>query len=78
MRPNVHFIMADQFRADAVGCVGGYARTPNLDKLAAKGWLFTSAFANSAEYVPSRISLAVGLYPHQTGVDQNIRCTWVE
>lgn len=67
--------MADQFRADALGCVGGYARTPNLDKLASTGWLFTNAFANSAECVPSRISLATGLYPHQTGIDRNNRCT---
>jgi len=75
MQPNILFVMADQFRADAVGCVGGYARTPNLDKLVTEGWLFTSAFANSAECIPSRISLATGLYPHQTGVDRNIRCT---
>jgi arylsulfatase len=75
MRPNILFFFSDQFRADAIGAVGGYARTPNLDKLARQGWLFTSAFANSAECVPSRISLAVGLYPHQTGIDRNTRCT---
>jgi choline-sulfatase len=75
MRPNILFIMADQFRADAIGCVGGYARTPNLDKLAERGWLFKNAFANSVQCVPSRISLAAGLYPHQTGVDRNIVCT---
>ncbi|MGQ0485316.1 MAG: sulfatase family protein [Hyphomicrobiales bacterium] len=75
MRPNILFLMADQFRADAVGCVGGYARTPSLDKLASEGCLFTDAFANSAECVPSRISLATGLYPHQTGIDRNVRCT---
>jgi arylsulfatase len=56
--------MADQFRADALGCVGGYAHTPNLDELGCKGCLLTEAFANSAECIPSRISLAVGLYPH--------------
>jgi arylsulfatase len=67
--------MADQFRADAIGSIGAYTRTPNLDRLAGEGWLFTNAFANSPECIPSRISLAVGLYPHQTGVDQNMRCT---
>ena len=75
MRPNILFIMADQFRADAVGCIGGYTRTPNLDNLAGDGWIFTNVFANSAECIPSRISLATGLYPHQTGVDRNIECT---
>ncbi|NDB94991.1 MAG: hypothetical protein EBZ78_02345 [Verrucomicrobia bacterium] len=75
MKPNILFIMADQFRADALGCVGGYARTPNLDQLAAEGFLFENAYANSAECIPSRISLATGLYPHQTGVDRNTSCT---
>jgi hypothetical protein len=75
MRPNILFIMADQFRADALGCVGGVARTPNLDALAARGWLFTNAYANSAECIPSRISLATGLYPHQTGIWINKSCT---
>lgn len=75
MRPNILFIMADQFRADAIGRVGGYARTPNLDKLAGQGCLFLNAFANSAECIPSRISLATGLYPHQSGVQTNVRCT---
>jgi choline-sulfatase len=75
MRPNILFIMADQFRADALGCVGGEVHTPNLDSLAARGWLFTNAYANSAECIPSRISLATGLYPHQTGVLINEPCT---
>lgn len=75
MKPNILFIMADQFRFDALGCVGGYANTPNLDKLAGRGCLFTNAFANSVECVPSRISLATGLYPHQFGVDRNLRCS---
>ena len=70
-RPNILFIMADQFRADALGCLGGDARTPHLDALAARGWLFTNAYANSAECIPSRFSLATGLYPHQIGVTRN-------
>jgi choline-sulfatase len=75
MRPNILFILTDQFRADALGCVGGWVRTPNLDALAARGTLFTNAFANSPQCVPSRISLATALYPHQTGVDSNCACT---
>lgn len=75
MKPNILFILTDQFRADAIGCVGGWVRTPNLDALAARGCLFTSAFANSAVCIPSRVSLATGLYPHQTGVDRNRRGT---
>jgi arylsulfatase len=75
MTPNILFIMADQFRADALGVVGGYTKTPNLDRLAARGTLFRNAFANSAECIPSRVSLATGLYPHETKVDRNMRHT---
>jgi arylsulfatase len=69
--PNILFIMADQFRADALGAAGGPARTPALDKLARDGLLFENAFTNSPECVPARFSLATGLYPHQTGVWAN-------
>ncbi len=69
--PNILFIMADQFRADALGTVGGSARTPALDGLAHHGVLFENAFTNSPECVPARFSLATGLYPHQTGVWAN-------
>jgi choline-sulfatase len=74
MAPNILFLMADQFRADALGCIDPRTRTPHLDALAARGWLFTNAYANSAECIPSRISLATGLYPHQTGVMVNEPC----
>lgn len=73
-RPNLLFIMADQFRADAIGCVGGWAKTPHLDALARQGVLFSNAYANSAECIPSRLSLATGLYPHQFGVAKNQDC----
>jgi choline-sulfatase len=43
--------------------------------LADEGVIFTNAFVNSAECVPSRLSLATGLYPHQFGVDKNLECT---
>src|SRR5262245_17801856 len=74
MRPNVLLILADQFRADAIGCVGGYARTPALDALARRGCLFERAYANAPECIPSRISLATGFYPHQFGVQKNLAC----
>lgn len=70
-QPNVLFIMADQFRFDALGCLNGWIRTPSLDRLAATGTLFTSAVSNSLECVPARFSLATGLYPHQSGVWEN-------
>jgi len=71
MQPNILFLMADQMRADALGIVNGWTRTPNLDALARTGFLFRGVFTNSAECIPARISLALGLYPHQTGVWEN-------
>ena len=58
-------------RADALGIVNGWTRTPNLDRLAREGFLFHGVVTNSAECIPARFSLALGLYPHQTGVWQN-------
>jgi arylsulfatase len=63
--------MADQMRADALGIVNGWTRTPNLDGLARSGFLIRGVITNSAECIPARFSLALGLYPHQTGVWQN-------
>ncbi len=70
-QPNILLIMADQFRADALGTVGGQSKTPNLDGLASNGVLFYEAVTNSPECIPARYCLATGLYPHQTGVDRN-------
>lgn len=70
--PNILFIMADQFRWDAMGCSGGWVRTPNLDRIAAEGVRFSNCVTNSPVCVPARVSLATGLYPHNTGIWHNI------
>ena len=66
-RPNILFIMADQFRADVMSCVGGPARTPNLDEIASQGMLFTNCSTVAPLCVPARISMMTGKYPHTTG-----------
>jgi arylsulfatase len=73
--PNVLLIMADQFRHDAIGCVNGWMKTPNLDRLCQSGIRFVNTFSNSLECVPARFSLATGLYPHQTGIWENMAIT---
>jgi choline-sulfatase len=60
--------MTDQQRFDALGCVGGWVRTPNIDKLATEGVRFSNAYTNSPVCVPARVSLATGRYPHNTDV----------
>ncbi len=72
-QPNLLFIMTDQQRADAMGCSGGWVRTPSLDRIAQEGVRFTNAVTNSPVCIPARVSLATGLYPHNTGVWNNLR-----
>ncbi len=70
-KPNLLYIMTDQCRADALGCSGGWVRTPNLDRIAAEGVRFTNAVTNCPICIPARVSLATGRYPHNTGVWDN-------
>ncbi|WP_062105943.1 sulfatase family protein [Bacillus niameyensis] len=77
-KPNILFIMADQFRWDAIGEDGNWVKTPNLDRVAEEGINFTNCITNSPVCVPARISLATGLYPHNTGIWSYINCDMEE
>ena len=70
-QPNVLFIMADQFRGDYMSCVGGPARTPNLDAIAEEGVVFTQCSTCAPLCVPARIGLFSGKYAHTTGAWDN-------
>jgi len=71
-RPNIILFFTDQQRADAVGADGNpVIRTPNLDRLAAEGTLFTSAYTPSPVCVSARCSLIMGQYPAKTGCSDN-------
>lgn len=67
-RPNILFLMTDQQRHDALGCVAAWVATPNLDRIAARGTRFANCYTNSPQCVPTRLSLATGCHPHTTGV----------
>ena len=72
-RPNILFLMADQFRADALGASGNpWIRTPQLDKLARSGVHFVNAYTPQALCTPARSSLFTGVYPHTTHLDHNL------
>jgi len=61
-RPNVLFILADDLGYECLGCYGGTSyRTPNLDRLAAKGVRFNHAYAQPL-CTPTRVQLMTGLY----------------
>ena len=60
---NVLFIMCDQLRWDALGCVGHpFLETPNIDALADRGVRFDRAFVNGAVCGSSRMSYYTGRY----------------
>lgn len=64
-KPNVIWIMADQLRAQALGCSGDpNARTPNIDNLAAMGVHFTQALSGSPMCCPARGSIMTSEYSH--------------
>ncbi len=64
--PNVLIIMADQLRADAMGCYGNdLCRTPNLDALASGGVVMENCYTPNPICVPARASLTTGNYPHR-------------
>ena len=60
---NVLFITVDQWRGECLGAAGHpIVRTPNLDRLAAEGVMFTRHYAQAAPCGPSRASLHTGQY----------------
>jgi arylsulfatase A-like enzyme len=66
-RPNILWIVSED-NGRFLGCYGDpYAHTPNLDKLAAEGVLFTNAFANAPVCAPSRSTLITGMYASTLG-----------
>jgi len=68
-RPNILFILADDFGYADLSCYGrrDYT-TPNIDRLAAQGVRFTQAYANSAVCTASRVALITGRYQYRLPV----------
>ena len=77
-KPNILWIITDDHRADALECYNrattgksesalGFVMSPSIDKLAAEGVLFTSAYCNSPMCAPSRGSMHSGRYPFRSG-----------
>ncbi|MDF2938467.1 MAG: sulfatase [Paenibacillaceae bacterium] len=70
-QPNLIFLMTDQQRWDAIGRYNKHIRTPNLDRLADEGVVFSQAVCQSPMCVPSRNSMMFGLYSSQLGIRTN-------
>lgn len=76
---NVLFVCIDDLN-DWVGCLGGYPGvvTPNMDRLASQGVLFSNAHCAVPACRPSRIATLTGLRPTTSGVYHNRQRGWRE
>jgi uncharacterized sulfatase len=72
--PNIIFILADDLGINDIttfggGVAGGRVLTPNIDRLAAQGAVFTNAYSGTGTCAPSRAMLMTGRYPTRTGFE---------
>ena len=72
--PNIVFILLDDLGYNDIttfggGIAGGRVPTPNIDKLAAQGAIFSQAYSGTGTCAPSRAMLMTGRYPTRTGFE---------
>jgi arylsulfatase A-like enzyme len=66
---NVLLLMTDQHRFDVLGCMGNEViETPNLDRIAAEGTVFDSAYSSCPSCIPARAKLITGMNQWETGL----------
>jgi len=72
-RPNIVLVVVDDLRWDEFAAAGHpYVETPNIDRLAREGALFTNAFHAVPLCSPNRASLLTGQYPSRHGIIDNV------
>ena len=69
IKPNIVFILIDDLGWKDLGFMGSeYYETPNIDRLARQGMIFTQAYANAANSAPTRACLLTGQYTPRHGL----------
>ena len=73
-KPNIILVLVDDMGWMDLSCQGSdFYRTPNVDRLAKEGILFTNGYAACAVCSPTRAAVQTGRYPHRLGVTDWIR-----
>lgn len=63
-KPNIVIVVADDLGVPLLGCYGSsFYKTPNLDRLAQRGAMFTNAYAAAAVCSPTRAAIMTGKHP---------------
>ncbi len=75
-KPNLLFVIADDCTFRDIGCYGGQAHTPNIDKLATEGMRLTHCFQTAPMCSPTRHNIYTGQYPVKTGAYPNHTATF--
>src|SRR5688572_14830265 len=71
-RPNLLIVCSDDHACNAIGAYGArFGATPELDRMAERGVLFTANFCGNALCGPSRASILTGLHSHANGFCRN-------
>jgi arylsulfatase A-like enzyme len=71
-RPNIVFILSDDHAYQAISAYGSsLAQTPNIDRIAREGAIFTRALVTNSICGPSRATLLTGKYSHMNGYTLN-------
>ncbi len=70
--PGVLLILCDQLNASVTSVYGGPVATPNLERIARRGVVFTEAVCTTPFCSPARASIITGLYPHTHGIVYNV------
>ena len=70
-KPNLIFVIADDMTHREIGCCGGQALTPNIDRLATEGMRFERCFQTAPMCSPTRHTIYTGMYPVKSGAYPN-------